>query len=88
MEQDKIEVGSCVKVIHGDWMARFIKVFDVSYEGNFIAVGVKQTTQSVAIDDVIVVSKDDFNNANYDELSQDVSFFWPFLKYSGSNTSL
>lgn len=56
-------------------MARFIKVFDVSNEGNFIAVGVKQTTQSVAIDDVIVVSKDDFNNANYDELSQDVSFF-------------
>lgn len=56
-------------------MARFIKVFDVSYKGNFIAVGVKQTTQSVAIDDVIVVSKDDFNNANDDELSQDVSFF-------------
>lgn len=75
MEQDKIEVGSCVKVIHGELNGKIYKVFDVSNEGNFIAVGVKQTTQSVAIDDVIVVSKDDFNNANYDELSQDVSFF-------------
>lgn len=75
MEQGKIEVGSCVKVIHGELSGKIYKVFDVSNEGNFIAVGVKQTTQSVAIDDVIVVSKDDFNDANHDELSQDVSFF-------------
>ena len=75
MEQDKIEVGSYIKVMHGELNGKIYKVFDVSNEGNFIAVGVKQTTHSVTINDVIVVSEDDFNDANHDELSQDVSFF-------------
>ena len=75
MEQNKIKVGSYVKVIHGELSGKIYKVFDVSNEGNFIAVGVKHATKSVAIDDIIVVPEDDFNDANHDELSQDVSFF-------------
>lgn len=75
MEQDKIEVGSCVKVLHGELSGKIYKVFDVSNEGYFIAVGIKHATKSVAIDDVVAVSEDDFNDANHDELSQDISFF-------------
>lgn len=71
----KIEIGSYVKVTNGDLSGSIYKVFDVSQEGNYIAIGVRTATQLISVEDVIIASEGDFNEANYDELSQDVSFF-------------
>lgn len=71
----KIEIGSYVKVTKGDLSGGIYKVFDISKEGNYIAIGVRIAMQLIGVDDVIIASADDFNEANYDELSQDVSFF-------------
>lgn len=71
----KIEIGSYVKVTKGGLSGGIYKVFDISKEGNYIAIGVKIAMQLIDVDDVIIASEDDFNEANYDELSQDVSFF-------------
>ena len=71
----KIKIGSYVKVTKGDLKGGIYKVFDVSQEGNFVAVGVRKATEYIAIENVLEVSEDDFNNANYNELSQEVYFF-------------
>lgn len=71
----KIEIGSHVKATNGDLSGGIYKVFDISKEGNYIAIGVRTATQLISVEDVIIASEDDFNEANYDELSQDVSFF-------------
>lgn len=74
MGQSKIERGSYVRVVKGDLLGKVYKVFDISREGSFIAVGVTLTTESVNIDNVILTSKDDFDETNQTELSQEVSF--------------
>lgn len=71
----KIEIGSYIKVIKGDFTGGFYKVFDVSNEGNYIAIGIKRAMLLISVEDVVAISENDFNDANYDKLSQDVSFF-------------
>lgn len=71
----QIIIGSYIKVIKGDLLGKVYKVFDITKEGSFIAVGVISATESVNIDDVIPTSEDDFNDTNQTELSQEVSFF-------------
>lgn len=39
IEQRKIEVNSYVRVVKGDLLGKVYKVFDISKEGSFIAVG-------------------------------------------------
>lgn len=67
--------GSYIKVVKGDLLGKVYKVFDITKEGSFIAVGVIRATESVNIDYVTPASEDDFNDTNQDELSQEVSFF-------------
>ena len=71
----QIIIDSYIKVIKDDLLGKVYKVFDITKEGSFIAVGVIRATESVNIDDVIPASEDDFNDTNQTELSQEVSFF-------------
>lgn len=55
----KIKIGSYVKVTKRDLKGGIYKVFDVSQEGNFVAVGVRKATEYIAIENVLEVSEDD-----------------------------
>lgn len=74
MEQGKVKVNSYIRVIKGYFVGKIYKVFDISSEGNFIAVGVKNTIRQVSIYDVVIDTEENFNDANQDELLQEVSF--------------
>ncbi len=75
MSDKNIEVGTFVKVINGDLSGGVYKVFDISTDGNFLSIGVRNATLAIPIENIIVVSEEQFIDTNYDELSQDVSFF-------------
>ena len=72
----KIEIGSYVKVTKGRLINNVYKVFDKSFSGLTLRVGIKpeMPQYELNIDDIEVVSEECFNERNQDVLLDDVSF--------------
>ena len=72
----KIEIGSYVKVAKGGLSDGIYKVFDKSFSGLTLRVGIKpeMPQYELSIEDLEVVSEECFNEKNQDVLLNDVSF--------------
>lgn len=70
-----INIGSYIRAINGEHKGNVYKVFDRSYEGSYIAVGVKRGNVLLSVDNVALATEAEFNEAHQDECLQDSFFF-------------
>lgn len=70
-----ISIGSYIRAINGEHIGNVYKVFDKSHEGNYIAAGVKRGNILLSIDNIVLATEEEFNEAHQDECLQDSFFF-------------
>lgn len=77
MNNSNIKKGAFVKVVKGELTGRVYQVFDKSFSGLTLKVGIKPELRhyKVQIDDIEIVSEEEFNDYNQDTLIQDILFF-------------
>ena len=76
MENKGIEIGSFVKVVRGELSGGIYKVFDKSFSGLTLRIGInsEKSQYKVQIDDIELVTEEEYRDYNHDILMQDVSF--------------